>query len=118
MAGRAVYVPLDVRCPDPPSGCGAVPGQQCRSLVITGRPFLRRPHAARVTVARSAEERRSQPRAPAGVSDAWTCPEPTCRRSYWAPREWEAELWPPIREQVQRMHGARHERERREREAP
>jgi hypothetical protein len=106
MTGRAAYTPLDVSC----TVCHSTPGAPCRSVVITGRPMLRRPHAPRVTAARTAEERRSQPRAPAGVSDAWTCPD--CRRSYWAPKEWEDELWPPVREHVQRIHGLRHARER------
>lgn len=105
---RNAYTPLDVRCPL----CRAVPGDRCRSVVLTGRPLLRRPHADRVTAARNAEERRRAPRAPAGVSDAWTCPD--CGRSYWPPREWEPELWPVVRREAQKLHSWTHGAERRE----
>jgi hypothetical protein len=112
MAGlmaRNAYTPLDVRCPPPPEGCGAAPQQLCRSVVIRGRPQLRRPHAGRVTAARSAEARRQHPRVPAGVTDAWTCP--SCGRSYWPPHEWEPELWPDLRTVLQLAHGRRHRSE-------
>jgi hypothetical protein len=46
----------------------------------------------------------------AAVSDAWTCPD--CRRTYWPPREWERELWPPILEHVRVLHGIRHQQQR------
>jgi hypothetical protein len=107
------YQPLHVACPPPPDGCGQPPGERCRSLVIGGRPYLRRPHAARVTRARLAEAHRDTPRLPAGVSDAWTCPE--CARSYWPPAEWEPELWPPVRRVAQSLHAARHAAERADR---
>lgn len=102
---RNAYTPLDVHCPL----CHALPGRRCASVVISSRPALRRPHADRVTAARQATDRASAPRAPAHVTDAWTCP--TCSRSYWAPNEWEPELWPVVRTAAQRMHGARHTRE-------
>lgn len=106
MAGkRGPYVPLDLRCPL----CSAPAGERCRSMVISGRPILRRPHAERVTAARVADAGRQHPRIPAGVSDAWTCS--SCNRSYWPPREWEPELWPRVRELLQVMHGARHRAE-------
>lgn len=107
MAGRATYTPLDVRCPL----CHAVPGDRCRSVVIGGRPYLRRPHADRVTAARNAEERRAAPRAPGWATDAWTCPD--CSRSYWPPREWEAPLWPLLRSVIQGVHADRHRQEQR-----
>lgn len=103
---RNAYTPLDVGCPL----CRATPGTRCTSVVITSRPTLRRPHAQRVTAARMAEDRRAMPRVPAGVSDAWTCPD--CGRSYWAPREWEPELWPAVRTAAQQLHGRRHHLER------
>lgn len=102
MMATSPYTPLDVTCPE----CGAAPGTRCRSQVITGRPVLRRPHAARVTAARTAETSRAAPRAPAWASDAWTCPD--CGRSYWPPREWEPELWPAVRRAAQELHHVRH----------
>jgi hypothetical protein len=117
MTRPVPYRPLDVRCPDPPDGCGQPPGERCRSLVITGRPYLRRPHAGRVTRARLAEARRTAPRVPAGITDAWTCPDPSCARSYWPPREWEPELWPQVRRLAQELHARRHDAERVDRQA-
>jgi len=102
MAGRAPYVPLDVRCPT----CLAVPGNRCRSTVITGRPLLQHPHGDRVTAARTAENNRAAPRPPVNVTDAWTCPD--CGRSYWPAREWEPALWPLLRTVVQRFHADLH----------
>lgn len=114
---RAVpYQPLDVSCPPRPEGCGQPPGERCRSLVITGRPYLRRPHAGRVTRARVAEARRKQPRIPYGITDAWTCPDPECGRSYWPPAEWEPELWRAARQAAQLLHAFRHEAERKDRQ--
>jgi hypothetical protein len=104
-AGPGQFSPLDVTC----TLCNSPPGTRCRSVVIDSRPMLRRPHAPRVTAAREASRARSQPRAPAGVSDAWTCP--TCSRSYWPPAEWEHELWPPVRRVAQQLHATRHARE-------
>jgi hypothetical protein len=105
---RPPFVPLDVTCPRAAGGCGAAPGVRCQSMVLSGRPYLQRPHAGRVTAARLAEARRSRPRLPAGVSDAWTCPHPRCGRTYWPPAEWEPELWPVVRTQAQLLHSARH----------
>lgn len=102
MAGRA---PIDVGCPL----CGVLPGDRCHSMVITGRPMLRRPHAERVLAARRTEERRQRPTVPAGVTDAWTCP--TCVHSYWPPKEWESEVWPAIRRELQALHAVRHRAE-------
>lgn len=99
------YRPLDVACPR----CRAQPGIRCRSVVITSRPQLRRPHAERVLAARLAAEARSRTRTTAGTTDAWTCPR--CGRSYWPPAEWEEELWPVVRTQAQLIHGRRHAEE-------
>lgn len=102
MAGRQTYTPLDVACPI----CRALPERHCHSMVLPGRPLLRRPHAERVLAARTAQQHRELPRVPAGVTDAWTCS--SCGRSYWPPREWEPELWPLLRRVLQDVHGQRH----------
>lgn len=104
---RNAYTPMDVACPPRPDGCGEPAGERCRSTVITGRPVLRRPHAARVTAARLADARRSRPRLPGWASEAWTCPD--CGRSYWPPREWEPELWPAVRRLMQELHRRLHQ---------
>jgi hypothetical protein len=44
------------------------------------------------------------------ISEAWTCPD--CSRSYWAPAEWEPELWAAVRDHAQRIHGRRHLQDR------
>jgi len=106
MPQRSTYAPLDVACPL----CRARPGARCVSVVIASRPYLRRPHADRVTAARMAEERRQHPRPPSYVSDAWTCP--ACGRSYWPPAEWEPEVWLAAKRAAQLEHGARHQQER------
>lgn len=102
---RTEYAPVDMRCP----ACHAHPGERCHSVVITGRPLLRRPHAERVTAATQATRHRQAPKVPATVTDAWTCP--ACHRSYWPPREWEPEVWPVLLRLLQQMHGSRHRAE-------
>lgn len=102
MTVQAAYRPLDVACPR----CRALPGVRCRSVVITSQPLLRRPHSERVLSARESAAARNRVRHPGGVSDAWTCPD--CGRSYWAPKEWEEELWPAVRTQAQLLHARRH----------
>jgi hypothetical protein len=48
----------------------------------------------------------------AAVSHAWTCPEERCGRTYWPPKEWEPELWPPILDNIRSWHSLRHAQDR------
>lgn len=98
------YRPLDVHC----ATCKAQPGVRCRSVVIADRPYLRRPHAPRVTAARVASQRRAASQGSTVVSEAWTCPADGCGRSYWPAKEWEPELWPAVRRAAQELHRELH----------
>jgi hypothetical protein len=77
--------------------CGCNPSRLCGTHAAVRAVEEHHPDAARQ-------------RPTAAVTEAWTCPD--CRRTYWPPKEWERELWPPLAEHIRTLHSLRHQQDR------